>query len=89
VLYNNQICYIYSSYLTLEKPVPPTEPSEPVPVPTGWPKVYSDGTCTITIYKEWYEDAYVYAAHLQFTDYKRFGTDCAKGVYNSGYETTS
>lgn len=89
VLYNNQICYIYSSYLTLEKPVSPIEPSEPVPVPTGWPKVYSDGTCTITIYKEWYEDAYVYAAHLQFTDYKRFGTDCAKGVYNSGYETTS
>ena len=54
-----------------------------------WPKGYRDDTCTITIYKEWYENAYVYAAHLEFTDYTRFGTDCANGAYNNGKETTS
>ena len=54
-----------------------------------WPKGYLDDTAKITIYKEWYKNAYVYAAHLQFSDYNRFGTDCANGAYNNGYETTS
>lgn len=54
-----------------------------------WPKGYMDETGTITIYKEWYENAYVYAAHLEFTDYSRLSTDSAFGKYNSGRERTS
>ena len=48
-----------------------------------------NATCDITITKEWYEDAWCYIAHLQFTDYTRFGTACANGEYDNGYETTS
>ena len=44
---------------------------------------------TITITKEWYENAWVYAAHLQFDDYDMMKTGCANGKYNNGYETTS
>jgi rubredoxin len=54
-----------------------------------WPKGYRDDTSIITIYKEWYENAYVYAAHLEFSDYARLSTDCAYGKYNSGREKTS
>lgn len=54
-----------------------------------WPKGYSDGSATIIIYKEWYQNAYVYAAHITFSDYSRLRTDCANGSYNNGYETTS
>lgn len=50
---------------------------------------YSDKTCDITIIKEWYENAWCYAAHLEFTDYTRFGTTCANGKYNKGTETTT
>jgi uncharacterized protein YgiM (DUF1202 family) len=78
VLYNNEVAYISSNYLTTTKPVS-----------MNYPIHYSDSTCTITIYKEWYKNAYVYAAHIQFTDYRRFGTACANGKYNNGYETTS
>jgi exopolysaccharide biosynthesis protein len=81
VLYNGQEAYIHSDYLTTEKTT--------IVADNDFPKTYSDDTCTITIYKEWYENAYVYAAHLEFTDYKRFGTSCANGKYNSGSETTS
>jgi exopolysaccharide biosynthesis protein len=55
----------------------------------GWPKGYSDSTCTIIIYKEWHENAWVYAAHIKFTDYDRLWMECANGKYNSGGETTS
>lgn len=54
-----------------------------------YPKGYRDDTCTIIIYKEWYENAYVYAAHVTFTDYDRLWVECGKGKYNSGGETTS
>ncbi|MBQ8627732.1 MAG: phosphodiester glycosidase family protein [Agathobacter sp.] len=54
-----------------------------------FPKGYSDGTCTIIIYKEWYENAYVYAAHVTFSDYDRLWIECGNGKYNSGGETTS
>lgn len=43
----------------------------------------------ITITREWYKKAWVYVAHLEFTDYARFGTSCANGKYKNGYETTS
>ncbi len=56
---------------------------------TMYPLVYSDETCTITIYKEWFENAWVYAAHITFADYSRLSTDCANGQYDNGYETTS
>ena len=81
VEYNGSIAYMFSEYLQTTKP--------PVANTSGYPMTYSDGSCTITIYKEWYKNAYVYAAHLQFSDYNRFGTDCANGAYNNGYETTS
>lgn len=55
----------------------------------NYPIFYSDDTCEITIVKEWYENAWVYAAHLIFTDYDRFGTSCANGAYDFGYETTT
>ena len=54
-----------------------------------YPKGYRDGTCTIIIYKEWYKNAYVYAAHIKFTDYTRLWTECANGQYRGGTETTS
>ena len=54
-----------------------------------FPKGYSDGTCTIIIYKEWWEHAYVYAAHITFSDYDRLWVECGNGKYNSGTEKTS
>lgn len=54
-----------------------------------YPLYYSDATCEIEITKEWYENAWVYAAHLIYTDYDRLGTSCADGTYNTGYETTT
>lgn len=54
----------------------------------GYPLTYKDGTSNITIYREWYGNAYVYAAHVTFSDYSRFGTACGKNVYG-GTETTS
>ena len=77
--YNGEEAYVYASYLSTTNPAQDT---------SGYPKTYSDATCDITISKEWYEDAWCYIAHLQFTDYSRFGTSCANGEYDSGYETT-
>jgi putative cell wall-binding protein len=57
--------------------------------PNEYPKGYRDSTCEIVIYKEWYENAYVYAAHIKFSNYKRLWVECANGKYNSGVETTS
>ena len=54
----------------------------------GYPLSYSDATSNITIYKEWYGNAWVYAAHITFADYNRFGTACGRNVYG-GAETTS
>lgn len=80
VEYNGEEAYVYASYLSTTNPAQDT---------SGYPKIYSDATCDITISKEWYEDAWCYIAHLQFTDYTRFGTSCANGSYGGGYETTS
>lgn len=54
----------------------------------SYPLTYQDGSAKITIYKEWYQNAWVYAAHLQFSNYSRFGTACANGAYGNGTETT-
>lgn len=54
-----------------------------------YPMEFADESCSITIYREWMEDAWVYAAHLKFTDYSRLVTACANGSYNNGCETTS
>lgn len=56
---------------------------------SAFPKGYRDDTCTIIIYKEQHYNNWCYIAHLQFTDYTRFGVACANGSYNNGYETTS
>ena len=80
VLYNGEEAYVYASYLSTTNPAQDT---------SGYPKTYSDATCDITISKEWYEDAWCYIAHIQFSDYSRFGTSCANGEYDNGYETTS
>ena len=76
---DGEIVYCSSSYLTIKEPV-----KEEV-----YPLTYSDETGTITITKEWYDNAWAYIAHLEFSDYSRFGTECANGKYNNGYETTS
>ena len=53
-----------------------------------YPIKYSDGSATITITKEWYGSSWNYIAHIQFSNYSRFGTAVGKGVYG-GKETTS
>ena len=57
-------------------------------VSSAYPMVYKDATATITVTKEWYKNAWCYVAHLQFTNYSRFGTANANNTYG-GYETTS
>lgn len=81
---------------TEQEMVPSTEATDPTVEETApiepeiqYPIEYSNETCTITITREWYENAWCYIAHLQFADYTRFGTACANGKYNNGYETTS
>lgn len=80
VIYNGIEAYVFSKYLST---------TEPINTSVNYPLVYTDDTCTITVYREWFENAWVYAAHIQFTDYSRLGTDCANGKYKNGYETTS
>lgn len=80
VMYNDEVAYIHSDYLTTEKP--------PVVSANGYPKTYSDSTCTITITKEWHENAWCYIAHLKFSDYSRLSSAVAKNSLGS-YETTS
>ncbi len=70
------------------EPTSPTGSEPPVP-PIEFPLFYSDDTATISISKEWFEDAWCYIAHLKFSDYIRLGTACANGGYGNGYETTS
>ena len=48
-----------------------------------------DSDETVQVHADAYLYAWCYIAHLQFTDYSRFGTSCANGEYDSGYETTS
>lgn len=81
VIYNGVNAYMYSEYIQTTKPVAYYD--------TNYPLSYSDATCTITIYREWYENAWCYAAHIVFSDYSRLSTSCANGAYNNGYETTS
>ena len=82
IIYNGKTRYASSKYLATTKPGSSSKTS-------GYPLKYSDKTCNIEITKEWYQNAYCYIAHLKFTDYDRFGTACANGKYNNGYETTS
>lgn len=81
---------------TIEWPIittSPIFPSTATPPTTqqkeSYPKFYASEAGVITIYKEWYKNAWCYAAHIQLTDYTKFGTICANGKYGSGYETTS
>lgn len=76
VLYQGQVKYVSAASIYYTKPANVIH-------------TYSDETCSITVFKEWYENAYVYSAHVKFTDYKRLGMECAYGKYNSGRETTS
>lgn len=73
---------------TAEPTVAPTaEPTaEPTAAPTEEPVssfngsgTYSDNGVTITVNKEWYGNAYVYAAHVTMSDYSRF-----RGEYLGG-----
>lgn len=79
ISYKDGVVYCSSSYLTTKKPKNETV----------FPMVYEDETAKITITKEWYENAWAYIAHLEFSDYTRLGTSSANGKYNNGYETTS
>lgn len=77
VMYNDTELYIHSNYLSATKPIS-----------TQYPLTYSDSTCTITIEKKEYSKSWCYIAHLQFSDYNRFGSVVAKDNRGS-YETTS
>jgi exopolysaccharide biosynthesis protein len=77
--------YVSSKYLT---DVEITEEDIKERNSVYFPINYSDATSTIQITKEWYENAWCYAAHITFSDYDRLGTTCGKGVYG-GTETTS
>lgn len=88
VEYDGQVRYIKSEYLRRSSESENSD--EPAPAEeVEYPINYSDDTCSITITREWYENAWCYIAHLTFSDYTRFGTDCANGAYNHGTETTS
>ena len=79
ISYKDGVAYCSSSYLTTKEPKNETI----------FPIVYEDETAKITITKEWYENAWAYIAHLEFSDYTRFGTSVSNGKYENGYETTS
>ena len=81
IKYNNKDGFVSGKYLSDKEIKEETSNST-------FPIKYSDSTATIEITKEWYENAYCYAAHITFTDYDRLGTTCGKGVYG-GAETTS
>ena len=80
VMYNDTIAYIHSDYLTTEEP--------PTISVNGYPKTYSDSTAKITITKEKFKNSWCYIAHLEFSDYSRFGSTCGNNKLGSG-ETTS
>lgn len=79
--FNGQVGYVNGGYLSKNGAATTNTSS--------YPMTYKDNTCSITVYKKWWENAYVYAAHVTFTDYDRLWAECAKGKYNSGTETTS
>jgi exopolysaccharide biosynthesis protein len=79
----NQIEYKNKIYYTQSQNLSETKPE------LEYPLIHEDETSKITITKEWYQNAWCYIAHLEFKDYSRFGTECANGKYNKGYETTS
>jgi hypothetical protein len=81
VIYNGQEAYVFSAYLQKEKPAVKYTDED-------FPLVYTDDTCTITITREWHDNAWCYIAHIKFTDYSRFGSTVAKNKRGS-YETTS
>lgn len=84
VKYKDKTGYASGNYLSDKKPEAQISQSSNI----EYPIKYSDGTSSITITKEWFENAYVYAAHIKFSDYNRLGTTCGNGKYG-GYETTS
>ena len=92
ISYKGKVGYVSNNYLVAKTQTvvtpKPTATSSNVVTNSTFPIKYSDSTCTITITKEWYENAYCYAAHIVFSDYDRFGTACGNGKFG-GYETTS
>lgn len=53
-----------------------------------FPVEYEDDTCKITITKEWFQNAWCYITHLEFTDYSRLGSTVANNQRGTT-ETTS
>lgn len=49
---------------------------------------YSDGSCSIEVYRQWFADSWCYCAHVQLWDYSRFGSASANGWYGNGTEST-
>ena len=90
VEYKGKTGYASGKYLADKKPAATSNStSNSSSKVSGYPIKYSDSSCTITITKEWFENAYVYAAHITFSDYSRFGTTCGRGSYGSTEATTS
>lgn len=52
--YNNTTCYASSQYLTTEKVESPAAVSDSI----SYPLSYGDATCSITVNKEWFQNAY-------------------------------
>lgn len=75
VEYDGETCYVFSEYLQTEEPA--------VGYTGSYPMTYSDGGVNITIYKEWYGDSNVYAAHVVMSDYSRFRGEYLGGQYLS------
>lgn len=49
----------------------------------GYPKSYSNGSVSVTVSREWYGSAYVYAAHVRLSDYSKFRGEYLGGQYLS------
>lgn len=75
------------TYNGLKKKIKVTVKNKPGKKSSGYPKVITDKNTVITITRTWYENAYVYAAHVEFNNFKRFGTLCANNKYNNGTST--
>lgn len=75
------------TYNGLKKKIKITVKNKPSSKSSGYPKVITDKNTVITITRTWYENAYVYAAHIEFNNFKRFGTLCANNKYNNGTST--
>ena len=56
---------------------------------SDYPLIYSDGSLSINVSREWYAGTWCYIAHVVTSDYSRIGTVCANYSYGSSQTTSS